>query len=71
MAATGHHAVPFLPAFDGQDTFKGRTLHTVQYRDSLEFSGKRVLIIGIGNSGADIACELSRVSSKVITSTEH
>ncbi|XP_052092508.1 flavin-containing monooxygenase 5-like [Mytilus californianus] len=61
MAATGHHTAPLLPAFDGQDTFKGRTLHTVQYRDPLEFSGKRVFIIGIGNSGADIACELSRV----------
>ncbi|XP_071155436.1 flavin-containing monooxygenase 5-like [Mytilus edulis] len=69
MAATGHHAVPLLPTFEGQDLFKGRTLHAVMYRDSLEFSGKRVLIIGIGNSGADIACELSRVSSKVVLST--
>ena len=65
MAATGHHMAPHFPTFPGQCKFTRRIIHTRHYRNFLEFAGKRVLVIGLGNSGGDIANELSRISSKV------
>ena len=65
MAATGHHTEPIIPSFEGQTLYKGQTFHSHQYRDFLQFIDKRVLVVGLGNSGGDIANELSRISSKV------
>lgn len=45
--------------------FKGRYLHSQQYKDAEAFRGKRVLVVGIGNTGGDIAVELSHVAAKV------
>lgn len=44
----------------GQDVFRGTVRHSVTFRDGLEFRGKRVLIVGAGNSGVDIACDAAR-----------
>jgi amino acid transporter len=44
----------------GQDVFSGRIRHSVTFRDGLELRGRRVLIIGAGNSGVDIACDAAR-----------
>ncbi|HWE33504.1 MAG TPA: NAD(P)-binding domain-containing protein [Solirubrobacteraceae bacterium] len=51
---TWHPNVPELP---GIDSFAGELRHSVTYRRPAEFRGRRVLIIGAGNSGADIACD--------------
>ena len=44
----------------GRDVFRGTVRHSVTFRDGLEFRGKRVLIVGAGNSGVDIACDAAR-----------
>jgi cation diffusion facilitator CzcD-associated flavoprotein CzcO/amino acid transporter len=44
----------------GHDTFEGTVRHSVTFRDGLELRGKRVLIVGAGNSGVDIACDAAR-----------
>ncbi len=54
---TWHPAVPELP---GQDGFTGEVRHSVTFRSALEFRGRRVLVVGAGNSGVDIACDAAR-----------
>ncbi|MEE2031350.1 flavin-containing monooxygenase [Rhodococcus chondri] len=60
VVANGHHWDPRLPDFPGE--FTGEVIHSHHYIDPstpLEFAGKRILVVGIGNSAADIAVELS------------
>ncbi|XP_027647926.2 dimethylaniline monooxygenase [N-oxide-forming] 4 isoform X1 [Falco peregrinus] len=71
MVCTGHFQEPYLPlaSFPGIDThFKGQYIHSREYRDVEAFRGKRVLVIGIGNTGGDLSVELSRVAAKVFLS---
>ena len=49
--------------------FKGHVLHSHDYKHMSGFEDKRILIIGIGNSGGDAAVELSRVASQVFNIT--
>ncbi len=58
VVATGRHNEPFLPDWPGQDAFHGRFLHSEAYRSGSEFAGRRVLVVGLGNSGAEIAADL-------------
>nr|DBA18221.1 TPA: hypothetical protein GDO54_016496 [Pyxicephalus adspersus] len=66
LICTGHHSFPNLPlsSFPGIENFKGQYLHSREYKLPDNFKGKRVLVIGIGNSGGDIAVELSRIAEK-------
>ncbi len=50
----------------GIDTFKGTFFHSHDYKSPEEWRGKRVVVIGIGNSGGDIAVELSRMAKQVM-----
>ncbi|THA33487.1 ArsO family NAD(P)H-dependent flavin-containing monooxygenase [Streptomyces sp. A1547] len=59
VSATGTWTRPFLPAVPGRRDFTGRQLHTVQYRNPQEFAGQRVIVVGGGNSGAQIAADLA------------
>ncbi|MGW5433253.1 ArsO family NAD(P)H-dependent flavin-containing monooxygenase [Streptomyces sp. NPDC004059] len=59
ISATGTWWRPFLPAVPGRGDFGGRQLHTVKYRRPQEFSGGRVIVVGGGNSGAQIAADLA------------
>ncbi|KFP02366.1 Dimethylaniline monooxygenase [N-oxide-forming] 4, partial [Calypte anna] len=71
MVCTGHYQEPYLPlaSFPGLETcFKGQYLHSQEYRDVEAFRGKRVLVVGIGNTGGDLSVELSRVAAKVFLS---
>ncbi len=70
--ANGHHWDPRLPDFPG--SFDGETIHSHHYIDPtkpLDLRGKRVLVVGIGNSAADIVSELSQKAwrNKVTIST--
>jgi hypothetical protein len=56
---------PVLPTWPGIDRFEGTLEHTSSYRNSLPFAGKRVLIIGAGNSGAEIALDLVQHADSV------
>jgi cation diffusion facilitator CzcD-associated flavoprotein CzcO len=72
VVGNGHHWDPRHPSFPGK--FDGPTLHSHHYIDPtepLDLRDKRVLVVGIGNSGVDITSELARkgVSAKVFIST--
>jgi len=60
VVANGVTWHPSLPDYPGLASFKGEVRHAVTYRDPAEFAGKRVLIVGAGNSGVDIACDAAR-----------
>ncbi|AXB43358.1 flavin-containing monooxygenase [Amycolatopsis albispora] len=72
VVANGHHWDPRLPEFPGE--FTGESIHSHHYidpGDPLEIQGKRVLVVGIGNSAADITVELSQraLGNTVVLST--
>jgi len=69
MVCNGHHSHPNMPTYSGLSQFQGRVMHSHSYKDFRGFEDKKILVVGIGNSGGDIAVELSRVSSKVYLST--
>jgi len=58
ISATGTWSAPQIPRFDGQDDFRGRIVHSAHYQGPESFAGKRVLVIGAGNSGAQILADL-------------
>ncbi|WP_030768588.1 ArsO family NAD(P)H-dependent flavin-containing monooxygenase [Streptomyces sp. NRRL F-2664] len=59
VSATGTWTRPFLPAVPGRRDFAGRQLHTVEYHSPAEFAGQCVIVVGGGNSGAQIAADLA------------
>ncbi|MER7719248.1 ArsO family NAD(P)H-dependent flavin-containing monooxygenase [Streptomyces flaveolus] len=59
ISATGNWSRPFLPAVPGRSVFTGRQLHTVNHRTPADFTGQRVIVVGGGNSGAQIAADLA------------
>ena len=67
LVANGHHwnARWPEPAFPGAEGFTGQQLHAHSYRENSIFVGKRVVILGMGNSAMDIAVEASYVAEKV------
>ncbi len=56
VIATGYNRVPFRPTWPG--TFDGLLLHSSEYRNGAPFAGQRVLVVGIGNTGGEIALDL-------------
>jgi len=58
VIATGYTQVPEVPAIPGRDTFRGEVLHSSAYRNGSAYRGKRVLVVGFGNSGGEIAIDL-------------
>jgi indole-3-pyruvate monooxygenase len=65
VLATGANARPHLPDLPGRELFRGRLLHSSQFRRGADFRGQRVLVAGLGNSGADLAAELRRAGATV------
>lgn len=61
LVANGHHWHPRLPRYPG--AFAGRLLHSHDFKSARGFEGRRVLVIGGGNSACDCAVELSRVAA--------
>ena len=64
--ATGHHAKPSMPHFDGQETFPGRMFHSIEYKNALSngLVGKKVVVVGIGNSAVDVAVNVVELGGK-------
>lgn len=65
---TGSNRIPRLPDVPGLDDFPGEVLHSTSYRNPAPFAGQRVLVIGMGETGADVANEVSRVASAAMVS---
>jgi len=66
LVANGHHWDPQLPEYQGE--FSGTILHAHQYKKAAPFKGKKVLVVGGGNSACDIAVEIARLSPKTCLS---
>lgn len=62
VSATGSFTNPIIPAIEGRELFGGVVIHSSEYRSPAAFAGKRVVVVGEGNSGAQILAELSRVA---------
>ncbi|XP_037059221.1 uncharacterized protein LOC119087492 [Peromyscus leucopus] len=67
LVCTGHHTDAHLPleSFPGIEKFKGKYFHSRDYKNPIEFTGKRVIVIGIGNSGGDLSVEISHTAKQV------
>jgi cation diffusion facilitator CzcD-associated flavoprotein CzcO len=59
VVATGANYRPRMPNFPGQDGFAGRVIHSRDYRSAQPFAGQRALVVGMGNTGAEIALDLA------------
>lgn len=57
VCANGTNWHPNKPTLEGQDSFQGTLMHSVEYQDARQLENKRVLVVGAGNSGVDIACD--------------
>ena len=66
--ATGVNGTPHRPELPGQSSFPGPVLHSSSYRNADGFKGMRVLVIGFGNSGGDIALDLAEAEVSVTLS---
>ncbi|WP_237219488.1 MULTISPECIES: NAD(P)-binding domain-containing protein [Sphingobacterium] len=60
--ATGTWKTPHCPKYPGWDKFKGRQLHTGEYKNAAEFIGKHVIVVGGGISAVQLLGELSKVT---------
>ncbi|MCP8709766.1 NAD(P)/FAD-dependent oxidoreductase [Streptomyces sp. AC04842] len=58
VVATGFNHTPRVPDWPGRDTYAGELLHASQYRNPKPFAGRDVLVVGVGNTGAEIAVDL-------------
>ena len=64
IVATGYNGAPFVPDWPGRDGFTGRLLHSSEYRNPEPFRGLDVLVVGAGNSGAEIAHDVADGGAK-------
>jgi cation diffusion facilitator CzcD-associated flavoprotein CzcO len=66
IVANGHHWKPRWPEppFPGADSYAGEQMHVHHYREPDVLEGRRVLVLGIGNSAVDVAVESSRIAEK-------
>jgi dimethylaniline monooxygenase (N-oxide forming) len=68
LVANGHHWDPRYPepAFSGIETFAGEQVHSREYRTPAPFAGKRVLVVGAGNSACDVAIDCAPVAARTL-----
>lgn len=62
VSATGTARSPFIPIYPKMDEFSGKQIHSSAYKNNCEFENKNVLVVGGGNSGAQILAEVSKVA---------
>jgi hypothetical protein len=64
VVANGHNWAPKLPRYPGLDGFAGTVLHASAYKDAAQVRGRRVLVVGAGNTGCDIAVEAAQQGAR-------
>ncbi len=62
VSATGTAKQPFIPSYPNQDVFEGEQFHSLEYQNTENLVGKKVLIVGGGNSGVQVLAEVSKVA---------
>jgi cation diffusion facilitator CzcD-associated flavoprotein CzcO len=68
VIASGYNAEPVVPSFAGMETFAGKVIHSADYLDAKPFATRSVLVIGMGNTGAEIALDLAEGGAKATIS---
>ncbi|MES4904659.1 MULTISPECIES: NAD(P)/FAD-dependent oxidoreductase [unclassified Streptomyces] len=58
VVATGYNHTPRVPDWPGRKTYTGELLHASRYRNARPYQGRDVLVVGVGNTGAEIAVDL-------------
>jgi putative flavoprotein involved in K+ transport len=58
VVATGHAHTPYVPEWPGLESYTGQLRHAREYRNPVPFAGLDVLVVGVGNSGSEIAVDL-------------
>ena len=72
VIATGADRVPYMPDWPGTDGFGGEILHAANFGDAARYRGRRVLVVGAGNSGTDLLNHLASVETgEVWVSVRH
>jgi thioredoxin reductase len=69
VVANGHHWSPNLPAYEGLPEFRGEVIHASSYKDAAQLRGRKVLVVGGGNTGCDIAVEAATQAARCWHST--
>ncbi|WP_329464623.1 flavin-containing monooxygenase [Streptomyces sp. NBC_01431] len=59
VVATGYNHTPYVPPWAGAETYTGDLVHASGYRDAAPYAGRDVLVVGVGNTGAEIAVDLT------------
>lgn len=66
IVATGMFGEPVIPKFPGFEAFTGVTIHSSRYKGGSDYAGKRVLVVGMGNTGAEIAADLAEQGAQCV-----
>lgn len=64
VVASGKNSEPFVPSLPEIEAFKGRRLHSADYSEAAPFTGQSVLVVGMGNTGAEIALDLAECGAR-------
>ena len=67
VVASGHFSVPYIPEYEGMQSFPGRILHSHDFRDAEEFRGKDVIVLGSSYSAEDVALQCYKYGAKSVT----
>ena len=65
VIATGIADAPYRPSWPGTELYQGSVVHSSEYRNPAPYAGKRVLVVGFGNSGGEIALDLANAGVDV------
>ncbi|KAK4441546.1 putative indole-3-pyruvate monooxygenase YUCCA5 [Sesamum alatum] len=74
VVATGENAAPVVPEIEGLKDFGGEVIHACEYKSGQSFRGKKVLVVGCGNSGMEVSLDLCNHDAKpsmVVRSSVH